>query len=116
MIAVQASMFSGISDRDTSSGSAILNTGRQTATAVGIAVFTTVISSAGGSPLHAFHGAFLCAAAFALAAGCASVLLIRDEDAAASMVARRSRRDRQGSTEPEEPAVPLSAIESLATE
>jgi len=118
MIAVQASMFSDISDHDTSSGSAILNTGRQTATAVGIAVFTTVISSVGGSPLHAFHGAFLCAAAFALAAGVAAVLMIRDADAASSMAARRRRRGDQKSAEDEAdgPTVPTSAIESLATE
>jgi MFS family permease len=118
MIAVQASMFSDISDRDTSSGSAILNSGRQTSTAVGIAIFTTVISSAGGSPLHAFHGAFLCAAGFALAAGVAAVLMIRDADAVSSMVARRKRggSHRSNEDDADEPAVPISAIESLATE
>jgi EmrB/QacA subfamily drug resistance transporter len=118
MIAVQASMFSGISQQDTSSGSAILNTGRQVATAIGIALFTTVISTIGGSRLHAFHGAFLCAAGFALLAGVAAAVLIRDSDAAASMAAARSRRGRRGtSIEDAEPLpVAVSVAEALATE
>jgi predicted MFS family arabinose efflux permease len=117
MIAVQASMFSGISERDTSSGSAILNTGRQVATATGIALFTTVISSFGNSPLQAFHGAFVCAAGFALLAGVASLVLIRDVDAASTMAATRLRRHRAADDDaPGAPAVPVSVVEALATE
>jgi EmrB/QacA subfamily drug resistance transporter len=86
ILAVQTSMFSGISSTDTSSGAALLNAGRQSSTAIGIAVYTTVISSIGGSRMTAFHGAFLAAAVFALAASSAAFTLIHDEDAAETMV------------------------------
>lgn len=118
MIAVQASMFSGISEKDTGSGSAILNTGRQVATATGIALFTTVISSLGGSVLHAFQGAFVCAAGFALLAGLASILLIRDSDAASSMTRARPKRrggKGQGNVDARGTAA-VSVAEALTTE
>jgi hypothetical protein len=89
-LGIQTSMFSTVSARDTSSGSAIFNAARQTSTAVGVAALTTVIASVGGTRLHAFHGAFIAAACFALSAGIASFVLIHDSDAASTMV-RRSK-------------------------
>jgi predicted MFS family arabinose efflux permease len=92
-IAIQTSMFSTISSADTSSGAAIFNAARQSSTAIGIAVFTTVISEVAGGKLTAFHGAFAAAAGFALLAAVASALMIHDEDAAETMVRDRAHPD-----------------------
>jgi EmrB/QacA subfamily drug resistance transporter len=101
-LGIQTSMFSTVSARDTSSGSAIFNAGRQTSTAIGVAALTTVIASIAGTRLHAFHGAFIVAAGFALAAGIAAFAFIHDSDAAATMV-RRSK------SAPASPALATSA-------
>ena len=85
MIAIQTSMFARITSANTGFGAAIFNASRQSSTALGIAVFTTIISEVAGSKLHAFHVTFVAAAGFALAAGLAAALLIRDEDARATM-------------------------------
>lgn len=87
-LAIQTSMFATISSADTGHASAILNAGRQTSTAVGIAILTTVVSGVSGSVLTAFHYAFLAAAGFAFLAAIAC-WFIHDSDAAATMVRHR---------------------------
>lgn len=92
MIGVQTSMFATVSAADTGYGSAIFNALRQSSAAIGIAVFTTIISSVQGSRLHAFHVTFLAASGFAVAAGVAAMTLIHDADAAATMQPRLVER------------------------
>jgi predicted MFS family arabinose efflux permease len=84
-IAVQTSMFSTISSADTGSGAAIFNAARQSATAIGVSIFTVVISSVHSSRLAAFHVTFLVAAGFCLLAAVSALGLIHDSDAAATM-------------------------------
>jgi MFS family permease len=87
-IAVQTSMFSTVSSADAGSGAAIFNAARQSATAIGVAIFTVVISSVHSSRLAAFHVTFLVAAGFCVLAALAAYRLIHDSDAAATMQVR----------------------------
>ena len=84
-IAVQTSMFSTVSSADTGSAAAIFNAARQSATAIGVAIFTVVISSVHTSRLAAFHATFLVAAGFCVLAAISAERLIHDSDAAATM-------------------------------
>ena len=85
MLALQTSMFATVAPAETSFGSALFNAGRQSSTAIGIAIFTTTVASVGGGPLREFHAAFLVAAALALLAGVLALRLIDDEAAAATL-------------------------------
>jgi EmrB/QacA subfamily drug resistance transporter len=60
-LAVQTSMFTNISHADTGHASAIYNTVRQSSIAINVAIVTTIVSSAGGTALAAFHDAYLAA-------------------------------------------------------
>ena len=95
-IAIQAASFSTISSADTGRASALFNTLSRVAGGVGVAVLVTVVTSSGhgrtGAALvPAFHHAFLTAGALIIAAGLVS-MVIRDSDAAASMLARARRQ------------------------
>jgi EmrB/QacA subfamily drug resistance transporter len=92
MLAVQSSVLTNISHERTGHASAIFTTQRQTALAVGIAILTSVVASAGGSPFHRFHMAFLVAIVLAGLAAVAAVTLIHTADALPSM--RRSTHAR----------------------
>ena len=103
-VPAQAAAFATISPEATGHASTMFNVIRQLGSAVGVAVFTTVIVAAGttktaaGRPaadLAAYHAAFLVAAALA-AVGAAVALTIHDADAASTMVRRGSRKTRQG--------------------
>ena len=88
----QAATFATISPADTGRASAIYNTQRQTAAALGVAVLATVLTAAGGSTSSpdpsAFHVVFLVASGIALV-GAGFALFIRDRDAASTMTTRR---------------------------
>jgi EmrB/QacA subfamily drug resistance transporter len=84
-IALSTSMFSTISPLDTGSAAAIFNAARQSATAIGVSVFTVVISSVHSSRITAFHVTFAVAAGFCVLAAISAQLLIHDSDAAATM-------------------------------
>jgi EmrB/QacA subfamily drug resistance transporter len=104
-IPLQASTYSTITPADTGRATAIFSTQRQVAAAFGVATAATVLTTAmtqrlaglvPGSPasidaqVSSYHVVFL--AASLLAFGAAAVaLLIRDEDAAATMRARSHR-------------------------
>jgi EmrB/QacA subfamily drug resistance transporter len=84
-LAVQTSMFATISARDTSHASAIYTAQRQASIAAGIAILSTIVASRHGAPLAGFHDAYLAAAVLALLGALATVLLVRTEDARATM-------------------------------
>jgi EmrB/QacA subfamily drug resistance transporter len=104
-IPLQAATFSTISSADTGRASSLFNTNRQVSAAVGVALLATVLiqrtethvaesmQAAGAAAgeaaavhgaLLGFHDAFLAVALIGLL-GLVSTVLIRDEDAAASM-------------------------------
>ena len=85
---LQTSMFTGIAPSDTGHASAIFNTSRQTALALGVAILSTVVSSVGGNSFTAFHAAYLVAALIALFGALCAGVLIHDSDARATMVQR----------------------------
>lgn len=87
-LAVQTSMFATISARDTSHASAIYTAQRQASIAAGIAILSTIVASRSGDPLAGFHDAYLAAAVLALLGAVATVLLVRTEDARATMAPR----------------------------
>jgi EmrB/QacA subfamily drug resistance transporter len=89
ILAVQTSMFATISPADTGHASAIFSALRQAAVAFGIAVLTTIVSSAGGAQLPGFRWAFAAASGMAVVSAVTAMALIRDRDAAATMVRRR---------------------------
>jgi EmrB/QacA subfamily drug resistance transporter len=96
-LAVQASMFTGISHADTGHASAIYNTGRQASVAISVAILSAVVASVAGPRLVAFHAAYLGAAAISALGAATAITLIRTSDAAPSMVGRAARvspRDR----------------------
>jgi EmrB/QacA subfamily drug resistance transporter len=64
-LAIQTSMFTHISSADTGHASAIYNTQRQSSIAINIALLTTIVAGADGTPLQAFHDAYLAAAILA---------------------------------------------------
>jgi EmrB/QacA subfamily drug resistance transporter len=92
-IALQTSMFSTISAVDTGSGAAIFNAARQSATAIGVSIFTVVISSVHSSRLAAFHVTFSVAAGICVLAAISAQWLIHDSDAAATMQPRTAAGD-----------------------
>jgi EmrB/QacA subfamily drug resistance transporter len=86
---LQAASFAQVSSRDTGRASALFNTQRQVASAVGVALLGTVLSAtlgtnpaaaAGLTGVRAFHIAFLAGAALA-ALGAVNALRVRDRDA-----------------------------------
>jgi len=87
----QAATFATISPAATGRASAIYNTQRQTAAALGVAVLATVLTAAGGSTSSpdpsAFHVVFLVAAGIALI-GAGLALFVHDADAASTMTRR----------------------------
>ncbi|MGI8851618.1 MAG: DHA2 family efflux MFS transporter permease subunit [Acidimicrobiales bacterium] len=109
-VPAQAAAFATISSASTGRASALYNAGRQLGGAIGVAVLTTVATtvgsihhpSSGPVSLRPFHVAFLAAALIALA-GMAIATTVRDEDAAATIVARH-RRARDAEMEPAVPA------------
>jgi EmrB/QacA subfamily drug resistance transporter len=84
-LSVQNSMFSTISPRDTSHASAIYTAQRQASIAAGIAVLSTIVASRQGNPLAGFHDAYLGAATLAALGATAAFLLVRTDDARATM-------------------------------
>jgi EmrB/QacA subfamily drug resistance transporter len=85
----QAATFATISSADTGRASAIYNTQRQVAAALGVAILATVLTSAAGTGSPGagdFHLVFLACAALA-AVGAAVAWTIRDADAASTMAA-----------------------------
>jgi EmrB/QacA subfamily drug resistance transporter len=87
----QAAMFTTISPKDTGHASAISNSQRQVSLAAGIAVLSTVVTTVHGNRFSAFHAAFITAAGFAVLGALFSWTLVRDKDAAATMVPHRRR-------------------------
>src|SRR5262249_1674071 len=86
ILACQASMYTGISPGDTGHASAILSTQRQVSLALSVAILATIVSSESHAGLVGFHAAFAAAAIMALLGGVAALVLIKDEDARATMV------------------------------
>lgn len=64
-LAIQTSMFTHVSSADTGHASAIYNTQRQSSIAISIALLTTIVAGSEGTPLAAFHEAYLAAAIIA---------------------------------------------------
>jgi EmrB/QacA subfamily drug resistance transporter len=87
-LAVQTSMFARISSTDTGSGASVVSISRQASTAVGIALFTIIISLVPGSTVDKFHWAFVAAGALSLIGGVVALLMIHDSDAAETLVRR----------------------------
>jgi EmrB/QacA subfamily drug resistance transporter len=87
-LAIQASMFTTISHRDTGHAAAIYNTGRQASLAINVAILSAVVASVAGPRLDAFHAAYLAVAAISALGAAAAITLIRTRDAAPSMVRR----------------------------
>jgi EmrB/QacA subfamily drug resistance transporter len=107
-VPTQAAAFATITPAATGRASTMFNAVRQLGGAIGVALLTTVIVLIGATHRVAGHEApnlaayrisFLVAAAVSLAA-VASALSIRDADAAATIPARRSRRQRGPVTAP----------------
>jgi MFS family permease len=99
-VPAQAAAFATISAEATGRASTMFNVIRQLGSAIGVAVFTTVIVAVGATTvvagrvtpnLAAYHAAFLVAAGLA-AAGAVVALTIHDADAAATMVRRVDRK------------------------
>jgi EmrB/QacA subfamily drug resistance transporter len=97
-IPLQAAAFATISQEDTGMASSIFNTNRQVASSIGIAILATVLTertahhvanatsqaAAEHGALLGFHDAFIASGILAII-GIFFALIIRDEDAAASM-------------------------------
>ncbi len=91
-VPLQASTYANITPADTGRASALYSTQRQVAAALGVATLGTVLISRTTShtpsgALHGFHSAYLVGSLFVFLAAL-SALLIRDEDAAATMSSR----------------------------
>jgi hypothetical protein len=111
-IPLQASAMARISSAQTGRASAIYNTQRQMSSALGVAVFATILTvllpgdgrlgaEAGdiGGQVHAFHAVFITGTCLALV-GALVALTIRDADAAATM-SPRAAAARPEAREPE---------------
>ncbi len=89
---LQAATFAKITQADMGRASALYNTQRQTAGAVGVAVVATVLASLATGELSSsaapFHAAFLAAGAMAAIGAVAAWTGVRDVDAAATMAPR----------------------------
>ncbi len=99
-VPAQAAAFATISPEATGRASTMFNVGRQLGSAIGVAVFTTVIVAVGATKvvagqvtpnLAAYHAAFAVAAGLALV-GAVVALTIHDADAASTMVRRGGGR------------------------
>ena len=90
ILSTQASMFTNVSRADTAHASAIYNTERQVAIALGVAVLTTIVAGVGTPVLTAYHAAFGADAALALLGALAALTLIRTADARVTMRPRRT--------------------------
>ena len=102
-IPAQAASMATIAHAQIGRASSAFNAGKQFGGAIGVALLTTVLATAGPTRvvagrtvanLAAFHDGFLAAAAVAVAA-VAAALTIRDADADATMVARPTTRSRR---------------------
>jgi EmrB/QacA subfamily drug resistance transporter len=90
-LSIQTSMFTHISSADTGHASAIYNTQRQSSIAINIALLTTIVAGSTGTPLAAFHEAYLAAAILAAAGTVCSWVLIDTSLARSTMIRRASR-------------------------
>lgn len=111
MMSMQAAAFSTISPASTGRASTLFNANRQLGGAVGVALLSTVLAAIGPTRqlgLHtvahmaAYRGAFLAAAAAAVAGSATALLTVHDADAASTMVRRT------------EPAAHLHVVEATA--
>ncbi len=100
MVPAQAAAFAAVTPASTGRASGFFNADRQLASAVGVAVVTTVLAAAGAQHvvsgavrpnLEAYHLAFLTAAGPALL-GALAAGMIHDVDAAATFGIRAARR------------------------
>jgi EmrB/QacA subfamily drug resistance transporter len=91
-LAIQTSMFTHISSADTGHASAIYNTQRQSSIAISIALLTTIVAGAGGTPTEAFHDAYLAAAILA-AIGTVLAWTLIDTGLARSTMTRPTRAE-----------------------
>ena len=89
-VPLQAATYANITPEDTGRASAIYSTQRQVAAALGVGVLLTVLLGGGQNPaLSAYHAAFFVGACLVVLAAL-TALLIRDEDAAATMEGHQS--------------------------
>ena len=106
-ISQQAAAFARISVSDTGQASALFSTQRQLASALGVAVGATVLSSllhdSGAMPVVDAYRTTLSVCAGLALLGIAPALLIRDQDAATSMQ-RQAHAVSPARTEPPQPA------------
>jgi EmrB/QacA subfamily drug resistance transporter len=86
---LQTSMFTQIAPSDIGHASAIFNTQRQSALAIGVAIISTVVAGDHGSRVDAFHLGYLAAAAIAVLGAFTCFTMVHDSDAAATMVRSR---------------------------
>jgi MFS family permease len=96
-VPMQAATYANITPVDTGRASAIYSTQRQVAAALGVATLGTVLISNTSGPtaqgaLNGYHVAFLTGTVL-VAVAAVSGLLIRDEDAAATMRSRAPREE-----------------------
>jgi MFS family permease len=90
-VPLQAATYANISPEDTGRASAIYSTQRQVSAALGVGILTTVlltrlkVATSPAGALSAYHAAFLLGACLVVLAAI-SALLIRDEDAASTIV------------------------------
>jgi len=87
---LQTSMFTGIEAADIGHASAIFNTQRPSALAIGVAIISTVVAGVHGSRVDAFHAGYFAAAAIAVMGAIACFTMVHDSDAAATMVRSRA--------------------------
>jgi EmrB/QacA subfamily drug resistance transporter len=86
---LQTSMFTQIAPADIGHASAIFNTQRQSALAIGVAIISTVVAGYHGSRVDAFHFGYFAAAAIAVMGAVTCFTMVHDADAAATMVRSR---------------------------
>jgi EmrB/QacA subfamily drug resistance transporter len=90
-LSIQTAMFTHVSSDDTGHASAIYNTQRQSAIAINIALLTTIVAGSTGTPLSAFHDAYLAATIIAAIGTVLAWILIDTGLARPTMTARPSR-------------------------
>jgi EmrB/QacA subfamily drug resistance transporter len=109
MMSMQAAAFATISTSSTGRASTLFNANRQLGGAVGVALLSTVLAAIGPTRQHGLHtvahvaayqGAFLAAAAVAVAGSATALLTVHDAEAASTMVRR---------VEPAKPALVVDA-------
>jgi len=121
MVPSQAAAFATISPASTGRASGFFNATRQLASALGVAILTTVFAAAGihaaggatGSDLTGYHVAFLTASGIALL-GVLAAFLIHDADAVGTMrTGKTSAGERAGAAVPDELVVAGKASADL---